>query len=170
MPHRCVGVGPHESRGSLDLHADRGQAGSQAVMQVPTEPPPLFLDREHESLSRLLQVHREAQGLQRRGDRPGQVGQQPHVRGGERVARALRHHEPAHARACVGELHLHEVRRCQADGAQLPALGSVPVSQAGWIAAYGAFSASATEAASVVSTCSGDDGASSSRERSTSAA
>ena len=33
-----------------------------------------------------------------------------------------------------------------------PAVGSVPVSQAGWIAAYGDFSASATEAASVLST------------------
>ena len=74
----------------VEAQRDPGQGGTEAVVQVAPDPPPLLLAHGDETLAGALQVVRQAGGVHRDPDLPAEVVEQPQVgrRGTGRAATA----------------------------------------------------------------------------------
>src|SRR5215207_11108637 len=81
---QCVGgcgvVREGHPRGA-HLEGLRGEPGPEPVVQVTPEPPALLFARGHQPLAGALQIGGEARGVRRHAGLPGEVVQQPLVRG-----------------------------------------------------------------------------------------
>ena len=92
-----VGVPPECFGGRLGPHADGRQRRTEAVVEVPPEPPSLLLPGSHEALARTKQVLPQPDRMDRRSCLASEVLEETELIGPEAIlAGPGRHDEPAH--------------------------------------------------------------------------